>query len=254
MIIISMSVWYICWWLLLYFLTVKEWMVFFKYKWSFYTLQLKWQSILNSEIGNDIKKQNWYIRNKNTYGNLKYVYKIFLLIYFTVFLISSASVILISHPKASDQIKLYGAGIQFVLVIPAILFYFILVYKTPYIKDTFYIHWESRMHSRIIFIMGIVSISCNITSILLHSEFWVALAGGPTLVAGFFAVNNVSTFSIISKNKSSQTALGFKEEDDRDAHGNAKPSEDITLDMILTDKKSINCFMHHLSRELCFIY
>ena len=256
MIIVSMSIWYTCWWLLLYFLTVKEWMVFYKYKWSFYTLQLKWQSILNSQIGDNIKQQNWFIRNNHKYGNLKNVYKIFALIYSFAFIVSAASVVRISHPNASEQVKLYGAGIQFILVVPAILFYFILVCNTPYIQDTFYIHWESRIHSRILFIMGFFSILANIISIVTQSEFWVAITGGPMLVAGFFAVNNVSTFSVISKNKNSQKSLGFKENGEQDIHGNTKSSDHITLEVILTDKTTINLFMHHLSREYvlnCYI-
>ena len=124
MIIASMIIWYICWWLLLYFLTVKEWLVYFKHKWTFYTLQLKWQQIINTDTQS---KTNWYIQNNHKYGNLKFVYKLFGTIYFAAFMVSSIAVMLMSNPESTSTVKSIAAGLQCIAVLPSILFYFILV-------------------------------------------------------------------------------------------------------------------------------
>ena len=73
---ISMILFIICWWILLFFLTVKNWMIYFKYKWTYFTLQVNWQQIINPNISEELKKTNWYIRNNHKYGNLKYICKL----------------------------------------------------------------------------------------------------------------------------------------------------------------------------------
>ena len=145
----AIASWFICWWLLLFFLTVKNWMIYFKYKWTYFTLQLEWQQILNSKIVTQIEQENWYIRNNNKYGNLSFVYKLFGIIYFAALSISFAALILM--PK----IQLIAVGMLVSTVMPAIIFYGALVCKTPFIDDTFYIHWESKMHSRVLMMMDL---------------------------------------------------------------------------------------------------
>ena len=245
-----MTVWFICWWLLLYFLTVKNWMIYFKYKWTFYTLQSKWQQLLNRKIVTELQDKNWYIHNNHKYGNLKFIYKLFGAIYFSAFSTSSVAVLLMSNPNASTKIKLIAACMQVTAVLPAIAGYFILVCKTPFIKDTFHIHWESKMHSRILMIMGFICVATNSLAVLTGSDSVIALGGGPTLVISFFAINFISTFGIVSKNTR-------KEDNDNTDSAKSKGHQQIQLDMVLKDKNSINAFMHHLSREyvvFCPVY
>eukprot|EP01083_Nonionella_stella_P195886 721135_1 len=63
---------------LLYFcLIIKSWMIYFKFKWTYYTMEMNWQYIINPNAVSNKIQQNWYIRNNNKYGNLFYNYKLF---------------------------------------------------------------------------------------------------------------------------------------------------------------------------------
>ena len=60
----------------LYLMLVKNWMIYYKYKWTYYTIQLKWSHIINSRNASTEAKKNWFINNNKKYGNLSYIYKL----------------------------------------------------------------------------------------------------------------------------------------------------------------------------------
>ncbi len=128
MTVISITIWYTDWW-----------MIYFKYRWTYFTLQLQWQQILNPKIVTQIEKENWYIHNNNKYGNLSHIYKLFGTIYFIAFTTSSIALMLITKPNATDTVRIIAMVMNFIVVLPPILFYIILVWKTPFINDTFHI-------------------------------------------------------------------------------------------------------------------
>ena len=121
--VISLTIWFILWWLLLFFMTVKAWMIYFKYKWTYFTLQLKWQKVLNKNIIKKIEKENWFIRNNNKYGNLKYIYKLFGTIYCIIFTISTFGVMLMAHPQSAKEMEFIATSLHFMTILPSILFY-----------------------------------------------------------------------------------------------------------------------------------
>lgn len=63
-------------WFLLMLLVTKNWMILYKYKWTYYTMQSKWQQLINSKIVKE-NQNNWYIIHNKTYGNLYYIAKLF---------------------------------------------------------------------------------------------------------------------------------------------------------------------------------
>ena len=152
---------------------------------------------------------------------------------------------LIAHPQSTKEIELIATSMQLLTIIPSILFYFIIVCKTPFINDTFYLHWESKIHSKILIAMGFGCILVNAVNLVFDSDILVASTATPILILGFFALNYSSTWWIIYKNVNQRELEKQINHAPDNEHGG-----DITLDMILTDEKSINLFMQHLAKEL----
>ena len=63
-------------WFFLMLLVTKNWMILYKYKWTYYTVQSKWQQLINSNILKQ-NQTNWYIIHNKKYGNLYYIAKLF---------------------------------------------------------------------------------------------------------------------------------------------------------------------------------
>ena len=61
-------------WAFLYFLLVKNWMIYYKYKWTYYTIELQWSYIINSKSTSTESDTNWFIINNKKYGNLWYIW------------------------------------------------------------------------------------------------------------------------------------------------------------------------------------
>ena len=60
---------------ILFFVLIKNWMIYYKYHWQYYSLQSKWQQLINKKILNLKNQQNWFIENNKTYGSLHWIYK-----------------------------------------------------------------------------------------------------------------------------------------------------------------------------------
>ena len=73
--------------LLLFYLNTRSWMIYYQYYWNYYALQLDWQQIINSNFVEEQHRNNWFIKNKHKYGNLRFVIKLFGTIHFIAFAI-----------------------------------------------------------------------------------------------------------------------------------------------------------------------
>ena len=51
---------------------IKAWIIYYRYKWTYYTLQYEWTSIINKNVIKKSIKNNWFIKNNNKYGKLSY--------------------------------------------------------------------------------------------------------------------------------------------------------------------------------------
>ena len=61
-------------WFFLMLLVTKNWMIFYKYKWTHYTMQCKWQQLINDKIAE--QQKNWFLLNNTKWGNLYYIAKV----------------------------------------------------------------------------------------------------------------------------------------------------------------------------------
>ena len=142
--------WFSSLWLIIYFFMVKNWIVYYKYHWTYHTMDTQWQNIINQNITSAKIQENWFIGNNKKYGNIKFVSKFFgkiCLICYTISVLSVVAAIIDNkvHNRGPDFQALSAIiAVIIILLTPsiAISFYTIIVYKTPPIEDIFHIHIE----------------------------------------------------------------------------------------------------------------
>lgn len=141
---------------IVYILFIKNWMLFYKFKWTFYTMQYQWIHIINSQLSqNKEYKENWFIKNNHKYGNLKYISKLFGIIY-VIYTFITAILYAIASNSNIDTITIPRliASIFQLITLPIIggLYYY-LVRKTPknnFGNDKYFIHSECKIHSKLL--------------------------------------------------------------------------------------------------------
>lgn len=239
------------------FLNIKNWMIYYQYHWTYFTLQIKWQQIINDTDS----EQNWFIENKSKYGNIRYVCKLFGIVHGIMIICSGVSLYFVMIYE-DPSIDLPALIICAIITISLIIFYIIIVKKTPKWNDVFYIHWESKLHSKILLVGSIMLVLCTGSSTAL-SRLIPENNTGPKMgtcivmmsqLLMWFGLNYVSTVKVTQKNINpyQQTIQNLAAIGDLDSNS-MYDSKIITLDRVLTNEKCINLFMQHLSREYVYI-
>eukprot|EP01084_Bolivina_argentea_P080154 145231_1 len=272
---ISFSTFLLAYWILLYFLNCKNWIIYFNEKWTKYALDLQWQQIINPQHLSDHNTQSWFIANRHKYGNLIYIFKLFGILHFIGFiLLITAQYILISSKGHPSGITFSIIMIIFIIM-PYIIFYVFLVFKTPRFNDIFNIHWESQMHARLVVIMGIGLIIGNSWYAIdfnnNHNIIFGSMLCFPFVSLILFIMIMVSTLLIIKKYKqktkvNTMTLVQKHLNISKNARQTSVQSTSkkrnsskiiitnqnkrfYTLDLILSNKDSFHLFMVHLSKE-----
>ena len=188
-----------------FFLNVRSWMIYYNYHWTHYTLQFKWQRIINHNIVRDESKHNWFIKNKSKYGRLHYVYKLF----GSIHLILGVIVCIMA-----SLYKTFGDKFRFVMImlmitstLMLVIFYSIIVSKTPFVRDIYYIHRENKLSARILIIGHILLL---ITTGIIAQFFrddspntWhraIAVCGAYPMLLMWSSISYLSTIVVIKKN------------------------------------------------------
>eukprot|EP01084_Bolivina_argentea_P235260 395924_1 len=151
--IIGFNIYLISWWLILYFLVSKNWLLFYKYHWTYHTLNSEWKTLINST---STLKTNWFIKNNYKYGNIKYIAKLFgALCTFglSINLLSELEYLFV-YQHSTNNVVYVSIICLSVTISPAIIFYLVLVIKTPFVSDPFFIHYESSIHAKLILTMA----------------------------------------------------------------------------------------------------
>ena len=214
-------------------LAIKNWLIYYKDKWSFYIAQSKWQQIINPNVlsGDLYTAQNWFIVNHDTYGHFGYVVKLFG--GGAVFCGMIVSLVWLLPPHVPHTAAYYVCIlVTMICYTPWVLLYIYCLWKTPPLDDPFHIHWESKMHAKILALNLPNPPLCTVYAALtgdLRAFFVTSFIGSIALFSMLF----VSTYFLIPK------------------HENVpKVQETITLKMVLTDPQTLNLFMKHLNTEL----
>eukprot|EP01084_Bolivina_argentea_P144089 252893_1 len=251
--IISNNIWstaifeisfYASWFLIFSFLNARSWMIYFRYRWTYYTLQLEWQQLINPKIVEQKQEHNWYIHNYKKYGNVSYIYHVFSIVHFIEFLIT----LTLSVSQCMYKTYMYRrttCGFVLLLMFIPVISHIIIIHKTPIFHDYYYIHRESKLHSKLSIVLMISYAIANISESIFNKSIYglIIILTMPYIL---FLMIYVSTFVLMSKNKKKK--YGNKQFD-------AEPERvrdnycQITLDDILSNSKYLHLFMVHLSKE-----
>ena len=220
-------------WLLFYFLNMKNFLIFFRYKWTHSIQQLKWQQLINpTDSSSESQKHetNWFIQHHNTFGSKKYIHRLFFILHLAGFTMHCASFLSTTNAVIASIL-----GISSLL--PPILFYPIIVAKTPSFNDIFFVQWESKMTSKILLFILFELFVIAALFTFHPSRILRGIVGGYAFAFSFFAMGYISTFQLIKKNMQWSEDAGL---------GDVK----FNLKTILQNEESIHLFMLHLSKEL----
>ena len=256
---IPVSLYAICIWLMLFFLISKNWMIFYRSKWTFYTLQLEWQQLINPKLVTIKNQNNWYISNNKKYGNSRYIYKLFgiiSIIQCAIFIICIAIVFIIGFEIMTIAIGAIGCLID--IFIP-ILFYGYIVRKTHPMQDIFWINWESKFHAKLLIVFALI-LGTGSIGLVLHFHFygsWEPIIFESTFVGiCLFIMNYVSTQLVTKKSTHKHGDESDMEmvntttpETTNSPTPNISSFTDITLNTIMRNKQAFHLFMKHLGKE-----
>ena len=216
-------------------------MTLFKYFWNYYTIQLDWQQIINRGIAAKREQNNWFISNFATFGNVSFVYKLYgILSLFGFALCVIPTTLLVVY---DFHFLVFTVAMLCILIAlaPPIIFYVVIVWETPCFDDAFYIHKESKMHSKLLALLGVIYALLNAAFFAAQFEFKVTIIGLPAMSSVLFAMNYVSTELITQKNKKIVDDIGGVNEQNQ--------QRKVTVCDMLKCAKTTHLFMAYLSLE-----
>eukprot|EP01084_Bolivina_argentea_P149660 261411_1 len=226
----------------IFMLSTKNWLIYYQYKWTSYIKQTKWQQIINPTVlDTDIyTARNWFISHHQTYGQLKYVFKLFGSVGICSGIITTSLWLLTAAFTTYSLHITISTCCMFILYTPWILLYVFCALNTPALDDVYKIHWESNMHAKSLCLTvpnAIIAITFRDTKAI-----FVAVFSGSIIL---FSMIFISTVYI--RQKLSTPIMRLKSVQSIDT--NQQIDDNITLQMVLSNEKSLNLFMNHLSTE-----
>eukprot|EP01084_Bolivina_argentea_P099121 178188_1 len=239
----------LAWWCVLFFLISKNWLIYWRYKWTA-IIQLTWQKIINPKVvdSTNEKQNNFFIKYNHKFGNILFVAKVCGT--FTVINMTNNIIYSILQSTKYHTISHIIAVFDLLAIIFMLVTYAVIVCKTPHYKDVYFIHWESKIQSKLLLFCGISIILFVSIIILFRIDYRVFT---PIIVpfecVMFCIMTYLSTFKIINKNtenihKKNIAMLAL------DIVSSCTPShKDIDIELILSQAESVNAFMQHLSKE-----
>ena len=154
-----------------------------------------------------------------------------------------------NHHRFDQYISIFCASLYCISFIPTILFYTIIVWKTPSFNDHFYISWEARWHSKILLLSPISFIIVCAIYAWTGSYDFASIPAVTLFTFILFAMCCISTIGIIHKNAANQN----QQRNDLDLDVNKSPNADYKLEDMFTNEQTMNLFMVHLSKELIIL-
>ena len=221
-------------------LVMNNWLIWYRYRWTYYISQSKWQQIINPNVLSDdmCTSLNWFILNNAKYGQFKAVSK-----YFGGAAVCCCLILIplnfwaFAYHFGNIAVMLPTFAAFFLTFQPWSAVYIYCVWKTPSLDDAFAIHWESKMHAKIL---------CSTFPLYLPGFIYMVITGDvngwivsvSVYSIQLFFILFVSTHLVTQRVKRNNT-LSTQEHDDS-----------ISLKMVLENEITLNLFMNHLSSEL----
>eukprot|EP01083_Nonionella_stella_P179544 637715_1 len=191
----------LCYYTFLFFCVTRQWMIYFTHKWTYFTLQAKWQDI----ITNSRDTSNWFISNKHRYGSLSFMYKVFGTYHLFAAVIGILSTVAYNYNVLHSTITMT----MFTMPIAcSSVVYSFIVCKTPRateVEDIFYIFWESKMHARLLCLMLLLFVLYSMYLSNFQDFSIVDIIYYCAFTSVTYAMHHVSTYSIHAKNVHSKS-------------------------------------------------
>eukprot|EP01083_Nonionella_stella_P001581 4553_1 len=238
-----------------YCLMCKTWMVFYDYKWTYYTLQTEWASIIDSSS----HSTNWYLKHRKTFGNWSWFCKFMAAVYIVSLAVMFVSLMYLVF-SGNLFLTILGIILSMIPLFSLHGSYMIILYRTPNLQkfsDRFFIHWESKLVAKLN--NGVVT-----TAVLLFSGcgvFWMAfpLLAWYIIVLGLgvvypsfcAAIVYSSSKLIIDKNIAiyGDGAVALASVDSSNMSPAVVRVSHMSLIAVLSNKEALHLFMLHLSKE-----
>ena len=239
----------------LYFVNVKNWMIFYKYHWQYYVLQNKWHSIITDKNNNN----NFFIKYNETWGNLSIVWKRFAIIHFIgislLVTLLSFNILTGNDPDLPPTYLRIPLLICIIIILCLFAIYYLIISKIPSFPDKWYIHKESRISSisltiGFILVIIVASMTANFygkNNEQLGTTFskitWILLS----YLWGFMGF--IATWYVIIKNGHHYEQVPISTNNDHTL--NTRERAINQLKKILSNELRLNSFVTHLSEEYC---
>ena len=148
----------------LYLTVLRFWLLYFKLEWALSNINNRWQSIISSRT----EYQDWFLRNKKTYGSYTWLIKkvlIFttIMVILNLWRISALYTIELKgneewNTQFSDYKLPFDLTMGFIIYSPAIFIMLYIICKLPQFDDYLLIHEEARFSVYVFILITIVNI------------------------------------------------------------------------------------------------
>eukprot|EP01083_Nonionella_stella_P036649 99986_1 len=216
---------------------LRHWIIYYDIQFASSCLHSEWTKIINSNA-EIVKNEKWYIKHRQTIGNISYMSKRIVIISLIIAAVSVA-LALLSSPLDMMSFHLSPHVIWTVIVFICIAMFCIILYlKTPAFNDNIYLYEEWIMLSRFWFLSIALYIASAVLGTVLFNGTWIAICVEYVAVMfGIFVVPFVSTWWVLKQIKSVEIATQMQHK------------TPIDLRDILEDKDFVLRFIEHLINE-----
>lgn len=251
--VVVLGLFFMIWCVIFLILNVKNWIIFFRYKWTYFALKFNWQRIINAQTSQAEEGSNWYIINNSKYGSLSFVYFWFGLLHFIGF---AASVCLMASralvTSMSEPMSITFGVLVIILLFVPVVAYMVIVCKTPRLKDTFSIHWESKMHAKVALVLVVGCFVVALTKSVSDDHTMSMTVAIFSIPYALFGMVYLSTFSVMSRNECSEDMQSDKARDVEIFSRSDNAENDgmfIRLKDVLCHPETLNLLMVYLGKE-----
>lgn len=199
---------------------------------------MEWHYIINPNSASKESKQNWFLANNKSYGNLSYIYRLFGIFFFVGWLVIDGSTSWALYVDFEFISIITAASVTVSVTGLAAIFYMYLVKNTPYFDDIHQIHEECKIHSKLLLLWCMCCGTMNIAFIIFQDHY-IWLLGATAMNLPLSVMVYISTYYL----KSHQQEISITPRKKRCI------SNEVKIEEVLADNDLIHAFMVHLSKE-----
>jgi len=176
-----------------------SWLIFYREKWQFYSLQEQWQCIIRREAAS----LNWFVVHNQHFGSKRFVAKAVGGYHLLSCMTSTVGIVCHHLEKIPRVISAMMAALPVLISVAFYVWVNVQTLQMRLVDDVWFVHWErvtiGKLLTVFIFMYTVQQIVMYILSI---STLLCSLIFSPMFVMVTYAIHYVSTFAIMNKNSS----------------------------------------------------